>query len=242
MKPEKDSLGDRMKSYEQKYNLPSNIPVIIRIDGRAFHTLTRGMKKPFDLNFIIMMDVIGQELCKEIQGCRLAYLQSDEISILVLNNPEADTWFGNEVQKMCSVSSSIASSIATIFLKEKINNGLKFVSFDSRAFIIPKEDVVNYFIWRQKDWERNSLSMFTRHFYSQKEMNEKKKEDMHDMLHDIGQNWNDLDTYLKRGRCIIKDETSFFVNEDIVTRNKWKVDYNIPIFTENRNYIIKRME
>ena len=68
IKPEKDSLGDRMKSYEQKHNLPSNIPVIIRIDGRAFHTLTRGMKKPFDLDFINMMDMIGKELCKEIQG------------------------------------------------------------------------------------------------------------------------------------------------------------------------------
>ncbi len=242
MKQEKDSLGNRMKSYEQKHNLPSNIPVIIRIDGRAFHTLTRGMKKPFDLNFIIMMDAIGQELCKEIQGCRLAYLQSDEISFLVLNNPEADTWFGNEIQKICSVSSSIASSIATTFLKEKIDKGLKFVSFDSRAFIIPKEDVVNYFIWRQKDWERNSLQMFSRSYFTQKELEGKKKEDMHDMLHNTGQNWNDLDTYLKRGRCVIKDETKFFVNEDIITKNKWKLDHNIPIFTENREYINRRLE
>jgi len=246
MNPEKDSLGNRMKSYENKYNLTYNIPIILRLDGRAFHTFTRGMKKPFDLNFILMMDTIGEKLCKEIQGCRLAYLQSDEISFLILNKPEADAWFDNELQKMCSVSASMASSIAT---KQILNLPNLFplktdtnISFDARAFIIPKGDVDNYFIWRQKDWERNSIQMFTRHFYSQKEMEGKKKEDMHDMLHTIGKNWNNLDTHLKRGRCIIKDETTFFVNEDIVTRNKWKVDYDIPIFTEKRSYINKRFE
>lgn len=251
MKTNKDSLGDRMKGYENKHNLTYNIPIILRIDGRAFHTFTRGMNKPYDLNFIVMMDNIGKELCKEIQGCRIAYLQSDEISFLLFNNPESDAWFDNELQKMCSVSASLASSTATKLIStlfpSKVNTN---ISFDARAFIIPESDVVNYFIWRQKDWERNSLQMFTRHYYSQKEMNGKKKEDMHNMLHEKNLNWNDLDAYLKRGRCIVKNEETFFVNENehyknssgVVIRNRWKVDYHIPIFTEDREYISKRLK
>ena len=161
MKIEKDSLGDRMKSYERKYNLTYNMPVILRLDGRAFHTLTRGMKKPFDLTFINMMNEIGITLCEEIQGCRMAYLQSDEISLLIMNKPESNAWFDNEIQKMCSVSASIASAIAT----KLILDSNRIISFDARAFTIPNTDVINYFIWRQKDWERNSIQMYTRYFY-----------------------------------------------------------------------------
>lgn len=242
----KDSLGDRMKSYEQKYNLIKNVPIILRLDGRAFHTFTRGMKKPFDTIFIDMMNTIGLKLCGEIQNCQLAYLQSDEISFLLLHKPESETWFGNEVQKMCSISASLASTIATKYILEFIpSKSNTEISFDSRVFIVPKDDIVNYFIWRQKDWERNSLQMFSRYYYSQKELEGMKQEDMHNMLHDIGLNWNELFTYLKRGRCIIKEEQEIFVDnphfKGNIVRNKWKVDHEIPIFTEDRNYILKRI-
>lgn len=240
-------LEDRMKNYEKKYELSINIPVIIRIDGRAFHTLTRGMNKPFDETFINMMNIIGLGLCEEIQNCRLAYLQSDEINFLIYNRIESDTWFGNEIQKMSSISASLAAAIAAKYIAENFPEKSKAnIAFDSRAFLVPEKDVGNYFLWRQQDWERNSLQMLARKYYSQKHMQNKCREDMHDMLHDKGDNWNNLPTYLKRGRCIVKKEQKIMINNDHfqgeVLRNNWIVDLEIPIFTENMNYIFNRLK
>lgn len=240
-------LDDRMKKYEKRYELPINLPVIIRIDGRAFHTFTRGMQKPFDETFIDMMNTIGLRLCDEIQNCKLALLQSDEINFLVYNGVDSTPWFGNEIQKICSISASLAATIGTKYMSDNIPNKNKVaISFDSRAFIIPPKDVVNYFIWRQQDWERNSLQMLTRKYYSQKDMENKGCEDMHEMLYTKGDNWNNLPTYLKRGRCIIKKPENILVDnkhfKGKVVRNKWTIDLDIPIFKEDRSYILQRLE
>jgi tRNA(His) guanylyltransferase len=240
-------LDERMKNYEKRYELSINLPVIIRLDGRAFHTFTRGMEKPFDNVFIDMMNTIGLKLCKEIQNCRLAFLQSDEISFLVYNNIESMTWFGNEIQKMCSISASLAAAIGTKYIFENIPNKIgSNISFDSRAFIIPPKDVVNYFLLRQQDWERNSIQMLARKYYSQKQMQNKNCEDMHDMLHEKGDNWNNLPTYLKRGRCIVKKEQNVTIDNDYfkgnIIRNNWVVDLDIPIFKDNRDYILNILE
>lgn len=239
-------LDSRMKNYEKKYELPINLPVIIRVDGRAFHTLTHGMEKPFDNIFIDMMNTIGLKLCDEIQNCRLAYLQSDEISFLVYNGIGSTTWFGNEIQKMCSISASIASVVGTKYILDNIpRKSDAIISFDSRAFIMPPKEVVNYFLWRQEDWERNSLQMLTRKHYSQKDMENKNCEDMHEMLHEKEDNWNNLPTYLKRGRCIVRKPEEISVSNDHfegnVIRNKWIVDLETPIFKENRDYILDRL-
>ena len=240
-------LDNRMKNYEKKYELPINLPVIIRIDGRCFHTLTCGMEKPFDNTFIDMMNTIGLKLCDNIQNCKLAYLQSDEISFLVYNEIYSTTWFDNEIQKMCSVSASLASSVSTKYILDNIpRKNRTTISFDSRAFVIPPKEIVNYFLWRQQDCERNSLQMLTRKYYSQKDMQNKNGEDMHKMLREKGGNWNGLPCSLKRGRCIVKNPEEISVNNDYfegkVTRNKWVIDLEIPIFKENRDYILSRLE
>ncbi len=240
-------LDERMKNYEKRYELPINLPVIIRLDGRAFHTFTRGMQKPFDEIFIDMMNTIGLKLCGEIQNCRLAFLQSDEISFLVYNDIESMPWFGNELQKMCSISASLAATVGTRYIFENMSNKTKSnISFDSRAFIVPPKDVVNYFLWRQQDWERNSLSMLTRKYYLQKQMQNRSCEDMHEMLHKKGDNWNNLPTYLKRGRCIIKKEERVIISNEYfqggILRKSWTVDLDIPIFKDNRDYILNILE
>lgn len=240
-------LDERMKNYEKKYDLPINIPIIIRIDGRAFHTFTRGMQKPFDDKFINMMNEIGLGLCDEIENCKIAYLQSDEISFLVYNKIDSEPWFSNEIQKICSVSASLASSIATKYILESFpDKSKRNITFDSRAFLIPEKDIENYFIYRQSDWERNSLQMFARKYFSQKQMNNKSCEDYHEMLHEKGENWNDLPIYLKRGRCIIKKpeemqiQNSYF--KGTVIRNRWTIDNEIPIFMKDRDYITNKMK
>ena len=219
-----DSLGDRMKkNYEEPYQikLPRRMPLIIRVDGKNFHTLTRGSEKPFDARLIDAMQLTAIKLVKETGGCVFAYQQSDEISLLLHNYKRLGSmpWYDNELQKIVSVSASIAAvKFTEIWGKE--------AHFDSRAFVIPEAEVANYFVWRQKDAERNSLSMLAQAHYSSKQLHLKKASDMHDMLHEKGVNWNDLPTHIKRGTGVVRND-----------EYGPKLDFEIPIFTQNREYI-----
>ena len=225
-----------MNGYDacSKSMLPRNTPVIMRVDGRAFHTFTRRFKRPFDLDFKGLMDLVAINLCQEISGARIAYMQSDEINILIYPGIYQDSWFGNNVQKMTSISASLAAAVAGKWVAER---GMKdtFVTFDSRVFSIPEKDVCNYFIWRQRDWERNSLQMYCRAFYSQKEMQNKNNANMHEMLHEKGENWDKLPPFWKRGRCLNRVPSKG--TTDGQQKYFWALDDDIPVFTKSRNYI-----
>lgn len=244
-----DSLGDRMKTYENVFrqNLPIRMPVILRIDGAHFHTYTKGLLRPVDINLIEVMNDTAKYLCKNIQGCQLAYVQSDEISLLLNNYKELDTdsWFDNNLQKMVSVSAGMASAVFTS-QSGRIFGGLaKLAFFDSRAFVIPKEDVCNYFLWRQQNATRNSVQMLARSLYSHKELDRKKNADLQEMCFQKGVNWNDCPTSQKRGRCIVKvtsskENTNQKTGEVVTTeRSEWVVDNEVPIFSQDRSYIEK---
>jgi tRNA(His) 5'-end guanylyltransferase len=117
--PGKDALGDRMKVfYEDAYRikLPRRIPVILRADGKAFHTYTRGLERPYSQSFMDAMDKVALEMCKQIQGAQLAYVQSDEISVLIRNDmtPKTGAWMENNLQKIVSVGASIAGTTMTV--------------------------------------------------------------------------------------------------------------------------------
>ena len=112
--PINDELGTRMKTfYEQipKTKLTRRTPVIIRIDGKAFHTFTRGFKKPFDEVLIQTMQETTKYLCENVQGCVLGYTQSDEVSLVLVDYQRFETsaWFDYEIQKMCSIAASMAT-------------------------------------------------------------------------------------------------------------------------------------
>ena len=113
MGSKRDSLGDRMKGYENvtRTKLVRRMPVIIRIDGKAFHTFTKGFDKPFDSLLMDAMNRTMKYLCENIQGCMLGYTQSDEISLLLVDYQTltTDSWFDDTVQKMCSISASMAT-------------------------------------------------------------------------------------------------------------------------------------
>ena len=278
---DKTTLGDRMKNnYENisRYYLTRRMPVIIRIDGKAFHTFTRGFKKPFDDIFVKTMQDTMKYLCENIQGCVLGYTQSDEISLVLVDYAEltTDAWFGNNLQKMCSVSASMATLAFNKFFSGRVQEFMydccdefgddvlpekqndyelahnvyfkKFnaAMFDSRVFTIPKEEVCNYLIWRQQDATRNSIQSVGQANFSQKELHGKSCNNIQDML--ILQksiNWNDYSTTLKRGSCCIKvddglteyDETGNICG--YTQRSKWIIDNEIPIFSQDRNYIEK---
>ena len=215
----KDNLGDRMKNnYENRYRfkLTRRIPVIMRLDGKAFHTLTKNCEKPFDLHFNNSMWWAAFGVIEEIQGAKCVYIQSDEISILITDFDKltTDAWFDYNIQKMTSV----AASIASIAFNEQffyLEDGYKAL-FDCRVFNIPKEEVVNYFVWRQKDWVRNSVQMLARSYYSHKELHKKKQSDMHEMLYKKGVNWADLESKWKNGVFIYKEDRNFKTEYDFI--------------------------
>lgn len=218
------SLGERMKSnYEsrQHFHLTRRTPVIMRLDGRAFHTLTRKCEKPFDDNLNRCVCGAAQVLCADAQGAKIAYIQSDEMSILLTDFDQLDTqaWFDYDLQKLVSISSALVS---VSFNKLWASPAL--ASFDCRAFNIPKEEVANYFVWRQKDWTRNSVQLLAQAHFSHKQLQGKGQPDMHDMLHDKGVNWADLSPKWKNGTIITRSDLGWIAQD-------------APIFTENRDVI-----
>lgn len=245
------ALGNRMKKYEtaSAISLCDNMPVIIRVDGKAFHTLTRQCKKPFDGDFNAVMNKVALYLCSQVMNVRLAYLQSDEISLLLFKRrPESEAWFDNNLQKLVSVCASMCSSEAHFTMQlsgwQFNKEHLPHILFDARAFVVPAEDVDNYFLWRQRDCERNSILGLAQQHYSQKQLNGKNKEALHEMLHQKGVNWNDLPTSDKRGRCAVKEGyLAMPISEKCkeALRSRWIIDNEIPIFSQTREYITKHL-
>lgn len=265
MSNNKDSLGDRMKQYEYvtRNYLTRKLPVIIRCDGKAFHSFTRGLNKPFDDIFVRSMQDTMKYLCENVQGCVLGYTQSDEITLVIVDyqNREASAWFDNNIQKIVSVSASMATLAfnnafwdnSNKYLQEHWDtyhqDDMKFIElmykkvwnamFDSRVFTLPKEEVVNCLIWRQQDATRNSIQSVGQANFSHNQLHGKNCNDIQDMLMlEKGINWNDYPTHLKRGSCCIKKP--FKINEGTeqeTIRNKWVIDMDIPIFTQDKDYI-----
>lgn len=232
----KDDLGDRMKAYEDafRYYIPARLPVILRIDGKAFHSYTTGCKKPFDDLLIDVISETAQHLCQNIQTVAMAYAQSDEISLLLIPYKKLGTqaWFDNNLQKMCSVAAGMASSYMTL-ASRKIFGEHKLAVFDCRAFLLPKEEVNNYFLWRQQDAIRNSAQMLARSLYSHKECDNKNTKELKEMCSKKNYDWDNLPTLQKRGRCLVKEY--FELNNTI--RSRWITDKEIPIFSQNTDYI-----
>lgn len=238
-----DSLGDRMKqNYEDRtrYLLPRRTYTIIRIDGKAFHTFTKGFDRPYDSKIVKWMDHATLELCKNVQGCKFAFVQSDEISLLLTDfeTPQTQSWFDSNLQKMVSISASIATSA---FNKAKMVDDFKeppefslehemlnFGNFDSRVFSISDPiEVANYFIWRQQDAVRNSIQMLGQSLYSHKELQGKNCDEIQEMTFQKGKNWNDVSVRNKRGGFVVKSTSEPAPG---VIREAWK-HVECPHFT-----------
>lgn len=231
---DKTSLGDRMKNfYENVYRtyLPRRMPVIVRLDGSSFHTITKKMDKPFDVEFKSVMMGVAEYLVQNIMGCKLAYVQSDEISLLLVDYDtiETDAWFNNNIQKIVSISASMATAQFNKLYTTQISDDKKikdFGFFDSRVFIVPREEVCNYMIFRQNDATRNSIQGLGQANFSQKEMHGKSNNEVQDMLMlEKNINWNDVEPYFKRGGCVYRSDG--IINIDMAP----------PIFTQDRYYI-----
>lgn len=233
----KDELGMRMKEFYEnvpKTKLMRRTPVAIRIDGKAFHTFTRGFNKPFDHILGTAMQETMKYLCQNIQGCVLGYTQSDEITLILVDYKRLNSsaWFDYEVQKMCSV----AASMATMAFNKAFNEGVQHrnlsyyaahattdnpypqddlgqtyavkaqmgAMFDARCFNIPKEEVTNLIYWRELDATRNSIQMVGQANFSHKALQGKSCIQIKKMLSDIGIEWDNYPISYQRGSCCIK--------------------------------------
>ena len=245
-----DDLGNRMKSFYEdrtRHLLPRRTYTVIRLDGKAFHTFTKSFDRPFDNGLINIMDQAAKALCKEVQGVNLAYVQSDEISLVLtdFSDIKTDAWFDGNLQKIASISASITTAefnryylqhlidVNPLADKVSILSTCKLARFDSRVFTIPeKHEVINYLIWRQKDASRNSISMVAQSLYSHKELHGKTSNQMQEMIFQKGINWDEYDPKLKRGRVIVKET---YMKED-VARSRWAVEAP-PIFTQDKEFL-----
>lgn len=260
-----DQLGDRMKAFYEdrfRYKLPCRTHTIIRIDGKAFHSYTKGLVKPFDDQLISDMNETAKYLCENISGAKFAYVQSDEISIVITDFDQLNTqaWFDNNLQKMCSVSASLATEkfnkLRTIFhFKNQYSGDDSYddmidilsktptATFDSRVFQISYiHEVINYFMWRQQDAIRNSVSSVAQARYSTKELNKKKVKDMLVMLKNDNDDWNDYPLGRKQGRLIIKETVVVNPGTDKATdRRKWVIK-DAPNFLAEKQLFINTIQ
>ena len=253
-----DDLGTRMKEYYEntyRFGMTRRMPVAIRIDGKAFHTFTKGFERPFDKVLSNSMVHTMEYLCQNIQGCVFGYTQSDEITLILLDYQtlQTEAWFGYEIQKICSISASMATMAFNKFFEDEMekwystaHDGIKWNSpdwdvvdnlyniyrkaydkgamFDSRCFNIPKEEVCNLIYWRQLDATRNSIQMVGQANFSHAELQGKSCNDIQDMLMEQkGINWNNTPTPWKRGTAWRKD---------------FGLDFDMPILKgEDRKYV-----
>lgn len=268
-------IGARMKAYENCYRfyLPKRQAVIVRIDGRAFHSFTKGFNRPYDALLASCMWETTKQLCENISGCVFGYTQSDEISLVLVDykNINTEPWFGNNLQKIVSIS----ASMATYFFKKNFEEAIKdeyfdwyttgtvgdgkeqllnqhtkaydnkLCVFDSRAFIIPREEIANYIYWRQLDCVRNSIQLAGQAYFSHKQLQNKNCDQIQEMLwqeHEV--NWSKYPTWFKNGVAIYKQPRKIYHNNEdgiqySVMRDKWTIDLEMPMISQNPDFINK---
>jgi tRNA(His) guanylyltransferase len=230
---ERTAIGDRFKRYEQvtDFALSRRTPVIGRIDGRAFHTLTRNMQKPFDWDFASAMIETAKAVCMEIQGCKLAYVQSDEINVLIIDYDtiQTEAWFDYRLQKMASIAASVASVQFTGSIRKKWLD--RCGHFDARFFNVPSNDVCNYFVWRQRDAERNSLQSLAQATFPHKQLQGLNSSELQEKLFtEKGINYNDIDPVQKRGAFIVKQMEWVYQGAPIFSQERDAIEKFLPEF------------
>ena len=265
-----DPIGDRMKGYENCYRiyLPKRSAVVVRVDGRAFHSFTKGFARPYDELLAHCMWETARKLCENVSGCKFGYTQSDEITLILTDyeNINTEPWFGNNLQKIVSITASMATyffndEFRRAVHKEAFNESQSSVTeahqksitqklcvFDSRAFIVPREEIFNVLYWRQLDCKRNSIQLLGQVHFSHNQLQGKNGNQIQEMLwREKGINWAKEPEWFKNGVSIYKQPTEImflnkYDNEDMVIRNKWIVDKNTPVFTQDHAFINKHFE
>lgn len=240
-------LKDRIDSYQESsdYKLLNKVPLIISINGRAFSKLTSLLDKPYCIKFSECILSTMLRMCSEIEGALFAYQHNDEIVILVRNDQTLDTspWYDNKLQKICSVT----SSIATLHFNNCANridlNLLGDPLFTSQIFPVPNiMEAINTIIYKQQHNFQTSIQFAC--FYELlkrydkptiKEMlNGLSMDEKIDLLHqECNINFNEYPSSFRRGSACYKSQK--IINGAI--KNKWAINSELPIFTKDQSFL-----
>lgn len=229
-----DTLKDKCEYFRSltDYKLTPNSYVIAMLDGRSFSKLIKNnFEKPFDKDFVEMMNNTAKFLCENVQGCKFAYTQSDEISLLItdFDTPDTDAAFGYRICKLQSILASLATSEFNRHLikyqLEQTNTGddyrfenvidkinkVKLAQFDCKVWTVPDYNTAFcHFLWRQNDCIRNSKQQTAQTYLSHKELMGKQTDEQIEMLKaEKGIDWNTFEPGLKYGRLIYKERRLF---------------------------------
>lgn len=258
------NLEDKCLYYRSltDYKLLPNSYVLVMVDGRSFsHMVKNRFQKPFDDEFIRMMNETAQYVCKNVQGCKFAYVQSDEISFVLtdFDTPTTDAFFGNRLCKMQSIIASLATAkfnqLMTAYkfnkMVDEYGNSLKLsgnevarlignmqeYQFDCKCWNVPSiNDVFAWFLYRQIDCIRNSKQQTAQTYLPHKVlMNKGTDEQIALLISEKGIDWNEFDDDKKYGRFIYKEEVAMTNpdNNETFTRNKWTVHPGFPLMTDD---------
>ena len=233
------SLSERMKTYEDtsQYKFTPSMPVVIRVKCANSSTLTKNFKRPFDRVFGRTMRQTVKALSEAIPNCFFDYTYADEVNLLVTDyNTKNKVCYNNNIQKIVSMSASIMTVMFNKFFAQNVSftdktrwrysSHLDEAIFESKAFVIPKEEVVNYFVWRQynafrKTVDSVALSEFSEDELKNTTLNEKQNMLLQQKEIDVGQIYAER----RHGFCVC------------LTKAGWVVDLDIPLFSQKREYI-----
>lgn len=218
-----DALGDRQKAFEQREagaTLMPGLPVLVRLDGRSFHTFTRGLARPYDERLSSAMIETTKFLVEQTQAS-IGYCQSDEISLAFPNQDLTNKMlFDGRIQKLCSVFAGLAAARFGELIRQSIpQKAHLYPVFDARVWSVPSLEVAaDHFVWREADATRNSLTMAAHAVYSHKELHKAGYTQKHEMLHRKGINWNDYPAFFKRGTYVRREKVEKHLSESELAR------------------------
>lgn len=240
---DKTSLGDRMKEYEAAYDatMMRRVPVVVRLDGKGFSRLTKRLKleKPFDGRFLDMMADTMLSVASQVEGCVIGYTQSDEISLVLVNNQSLDAqpYFGNRVQKVASITASMATARFNRRLVRLLGDTEVDAEayFDSRVFTVPDPvEAMNALIWRQQDCVRNSILSAAYYEIGKVKGRKTAQKMMHGlntsklqelMFQELGLNWSTrYSPELKRGTVTYRKSMEVETPNGKALRSKWTLE------------------
>lgn len=229
----KDELGARMKTYYEdplRFSLPRQTYVVVRVDGKNFHTFTAKLPRPYCRPLAGALDAAALHWIEQVPGACFAYGQSDEYSLL-FTDFATPMWFDGSVQKIASVSASLFTAA---FNAAFVRDGWEtppFAAFDARVLAIARRDELkSYFVWRQLDATANSLNMLASVHYSHAELKGVSESGKHELLHAKGVNWAKEPADFKRGRVVRRSEGAWHVDPEpaIFQRDAAYLDALVP--------------
>lgn len=234
-----DKFGDERKAFEDAYTSPAldwNTPFIARLDGKSFHTYTRGLYRPFDENLSYCMQNTAASLVEET-GARLAYTQSDEITLFFVRRHLGEqAYLKGKIQKLASVLASTATAHFNQLVREHLVAKRKELAlFDCRVWSVPDLDECKKVLsWRYHDARKNSVSMAAQEYYSDNSLHGKKTSDKLQLLLDRGIDWNEYPDHFKTGTFIKRESIEIPIPED---QKHWKSNEGLTTIRRHRTVL-----